>query len=176
MQQYGVIYADPPWRFEPYSRDSGMDRAADNHYPTMGFDAIAALDIREASAEDCVLFLWATVPMLPDALAVMDGWGFSYKSHCVWRKPSAGTGYWFRNAHELLLVGTRGAVPAPAPGTQLHSVIDAPLGKHSTKPEAFAAMINDLFPHLPKLEMFARRRRAGWDVWGAEADAAVSDR
>lgn len=75
---YGVILADPPWRFEPYSRETGMDRAVDNHYPTMGLDAIKAL--RVLGAEDCVLYLWATIPMLPQALDVMATWGFSYKS------------------------------------------------------------------------------------------------
>ena len=76
---FGVIYADPPWRFEPYTRDTGMDRAADNHYPTMTLDEIKALDVPSIAAEDCVLFLWATAPMLPQALEVMTAWGFTYK-------------------------------------------------------------------------------------------------
>jgi N6-adenosine-specific RNA methylase IME4 len=173
-QLYGVIYADPPWRFEPYSRDTGMDRAADNHYPTMDADAIADLTI--PAAEDCVLFLWATVPMLEDALSLIKQWGFEYKSHQVWVKDRIGTGYWFRNKHELLLVATRGTPPAPAPGTQWESVVQAPLAKHSVKPEAFAEMITSLFPTVPKLEMFARRQRAGWDSWGAEAETPVSNR
>jgi hypothetical protein len=81
-----------------------------------------------------VLFLWATVPMLPHALEVMAASGFSYKSSFVWVKPRAGTGYWNRNQHELLLVGTKGNVPAPAAGTQWSSVIEAPTGRHSEKP------------------------------------------
>lgn len=170
--RYGVIYADPPWRFEPYSRDSGMDRAADNHYPTMTLDAIKALEI--PAADSCVLFMWATAPMLPQAFDVMAAWGFSYRSHCVWAKDRMGTGYWFRNSHELLLVGTRGAVPAPAPGQQYASVIMAPLGEHSAKPAAFAEMIEGLFPGVPALEMFARGPRLGWTVWGNEAPANVS--
>jgi len=165
--RYGVIYADPPWRFEPYSRETGMDRAADNHYPTMTIEALRALDV--PAADDCVLFMWATVPMLPEALAVMDAWGFSYRSHCVWLKDRFGTGYWFRNQHELLLVGTRGDVPAPAPGEQYASVIEAELGPHSAKPGHFAEMIEELFPTAPRLEMFARAPRLGWDVWGNEA-------
>ena len=66
-----------------------------------------------------MLFLWATAPMLPQALEVMAAWGFKYKSHMVWVKDRTGTGYWFRNAHELLLVGTKGRIPAPAPGMQM---------------------------------------------------------
>jgi N6-adenosine-specific RNA methylase IME4 len=83
-KQYGVIYADPPWRFEPYSRLTGMDRAADNHYPTMTLEEIKALPV--PAAKDCVLFLWSTVPMLPSALATMWAWGFVYKSALFWDK------------------------------------------------------------------------------------------
>ena len=121
------------------------------------------------AAEDAVLFLWATVPMLEPALQVMAVWGFEYKSHFVWVKDRIGTGYWNRNKHELLLVGTRGNIPAPAPGEQYASVIEACVGEHSAKPAAFAEMIEDMFPNLPAIEMFARGPRHGWDVWGNEA-------
>ena len=83
-------------------------------------------------------------------------------------KNHIGTGYWFRNKHEILMLGVRGNVLAPAPGTQLPSVIVAPVGKHSEKPEVFAETIERYFPNAPRLELFARRRRPGWDVWGAE--------
>lgn len=176
-QVYGVLYADPPWRLEPYSRETGLNRAADNHYPTMARDALFDMEaMRAAPARDCVLFCWATVPMLEDALEWMAEYGFSYRSHCVWVKDRPGTGYWFRNQHELLLVGVRGEVPAPAPGTQFPSVMEAPVGRHSEKPPAAAAMIEALFPTTPKLELFARAPRAGWDTWGAEAEGPASNR
>ena len=89
---YNVIYADPPWRFEPYSRETGMDRAADNHYPTMTTDELCALEI--PSSHDCILFLWATAPMLREALRVMEEWGFNFRSHWIWLKDRIGTGYW----------------------------------------------------------------------------------
>jgi N6-adenosine-specific RNA methylase IME4 len=166
-RQYGVIYADPPWHFKPYSDVTGMDRAAENHYPTMTIEDIKALPIPAAS--DAVLFLWATVPMLPEALDVMAAWGFSYKSHCLWVKHKAGTGYWFRNRHELLLVGTRGNIPAPAPGEQYDSIIEARAGEHSAKPFHFTEIIEELFPTLPRLEMFHRGETYdGWDYWGNE--------
>jgi N6-adenosine-specific RNA methylase IME4 len=168
-KKFGVILADPEWRFEPYSRDTGMDRAADNHYPTSTTDVIASRPVADLAADECVLFLWATVPMLPDALVVMREWGFEYKSQCIWIKDRTGTGYWFRNRHEILLVGTRGDVPAPAPGTQWRSAVEAPVGKHSEKPEAFYKLIEEYFPSLPKMELNARRARKGWDSWGLEA-------
>jgi N6-adenosine-specific RNA methylase IME4 len=143
-----------------------MDRAADNHYPTIGIEAIKAMQI--PGSEDAVLFLWATVPMLPEAIDVLRAWGFAYKSHFVWNKDKIGTGYWNRNKHEILLVGTRGSVPAPAPGQQYPSIIDAPRGRHSEKPFAFREMIDELFPSLPKLELFARERFSGWEAWGNE--------
>jgi N6-adenosine-specific RNA methylase IME4 len=88
-------------------------------------------------------------------------------------KDRLGTGYWFRNKHELLLVGTRGDVPAPAPGTQFASVIEAAVGAHSAKPIAFAEMIEEMFPTLPALELFARSPREGWDVWWNEVPQEV---
>jgi N6-adenosine-specific RNA methylase IME4 len=82
-KRYGVILADPPWRFEPYSRITGMDRAADNQHATSALEDIKALAVASIAAPDCVLFLWATVPMSPQALEVMAAWGFAYKSHLV---------------------------------------------------------------------------------------------
>jgi len=168
-KRYGVILADPEWRFEPYSRASGMDRAADNHYPTSDLADIRARLVGDIAADDAVLFLWATAPMLPQALEVMAAWGFRYVSQFVWRKDRRGTGYWNRNEHEPLLVGTRGAIPAPAPGTQWGSVIEAPVGRHSEKPQDFYRLIEAYFPTLPKIELNARAARAGWDAWGFEA-------
>ena len=163
---YGVIYADPPWKYETFS-ENGMDRSADNHYPTMSMFEMMALDV--PAADDCVLFMWATVPMLPEALDLLHEWNFNYKSHICWIKDRQGTGYWTRNKHELLLIATKGKVPAPAMGTQPPSVIELPLGRHSEKPAFFADMISTLYPTTPKLEMFARVGRVGWDVIGNEA-------
>lgn len=168
-KRYGVILADPEWRFEPWSRETGMDRAADNHYPTSAVEALMARPVGDIAAADCALLLWATVPMLPQALAVMSAWGFAYASHVVWLKDRVGTGYWFRNQHEILLLGTRGAIPAPAAGTQFRSALAFDTGAHSAKP-AFAHEIAEAyFPTLPKIELNARARRNGWDAWGLEA-------
>jgi N6-adenosine-specific RNA methylase IME4 len=138
-KHYGVVLADPPWRFEPYSRETGMDRAADNHYPTALLDEILAFDVPSISADDCALFLWATMPMLPQALDVMRAWGFAYRTGAIWAKDKTGTGYWFRNKHELLLVGVKGRVPAPAQGAQWPSVVEAKVAAHSEKPKIFTS-------------------------------------
>ncbi len=169
-KRYGVIVADPEWRFEPWSRLTGMDRAADNHYPTSCTEVIAARDVPSIAAKDCVLFLCATVPMLPHALLVMAAWGFDYKSNYVLEKDRAITGYWNRNRHEHLLIGTRGDVPCPAHGTQWESLIASPVNKHSAKPAAMLEMIEQYFPTLPKIELNRRGPpRDGWDAWGNEA-------
>jgi N6-adenosine-specific RNA methylase IME4 len=169
---YGVIVTDCEWQFETWS-EKGKDRAADNHYPTTPtlelIEQRAAM-MRKIAAKDCVLYAWATVPMLLQALQFMVACGFEYKSHQVWIKDQIGTGYWFRNAHELLLVGTKGNIPAPAPGTQFASAIQAPVGEHSAKPELFLEQIEKYFPTLPKIELNRRGLpRQGWSAWGNQA-------
>jgi N6-adenosine-specific RNA methylase IME4 len=152
-----------------------MLAAPDNHYQCLNFEEIKA--IRPPAAPDCVLFLWATVPMLALAIDLMRAWDFTYKSQCVWIKLNAdgsrhkGNGYWFRNSHELLLVGTRGKPPAPAMGTQPEPIVDAWVGRrHSEKPAIIRQMIERVFPTLPKFEMFARGKAPkGWTFWGNEA-------
>jgi len=183
-KKFGVILADPEWEFEPWSRSTGMDRAAGNHYPTSCTAVIAARDVPRIAAPDCVLWLWSTAPMQPHALLVMEAWGFAYKSSWAWVKTNSleeadlalGTGYWNRNAHEILLLGTRGHPPAPAPGTQYPSVIHAMVGKHSSKPEVFAKMIEEYYPTLPKIELNRRGpARPGWEAWGNESEPSAPE-
>lgn len=178
-RRYGVVLEDFEWDFEVWSRATGMDRHAANHYP-VSVDAHTAAEIvartkdRAAlAADDCVWFAWATVPHLAIALDVMRQRGFEYKSSYAWGKDKAATGYWNRGRHEILLIGVRGAVPCPAPGTQWDSLILAPAGEHSQKPTIFHEIIEAYFPTLPKIELNARAARPGWDVWGYEAPAAA---
>ena len=168
-KKYGVILADPEWRFETWSRETGLQRAPDNHYSTSELNEIKSRDVASIAADDCVLFLWATAPMMLQALEAMQAWGFTYVSQMVWVKDRWGMGFWSRNKHEILLVGTRGSVPAPAPGIQWSSVIEAPRGAHSEKPDIIYDIIERYFPNLPKIELNARRGRTGWDSWGLEA-------
>jgi N6-adenosine-specific RNA methylase IME4 len=173
-KKFGVILADPEWQFVVGS-DAWMSTTNPaNHYATSPTEVIAARPVEDIAADDCVLFLWATVPILPQALYVLEAWGFEYKTNFVWVKPKGngppGTGYWNRNRHELLLVGTRGHPPCPAPGTQWDSVIEAPRGRrHSEKPVEAYELIERFFPTMPKIELNARQARPGWDRWGFEA-------
>jgi N6-adenosine-specific RNA methylase IME4 len=169
-EKFGVILADPEWQFEPWSRETGMDRAADNHYPTSCLEVIKARDVPSIAAKDCALFLCATAPMLPHALLVMAVWGFNYVTNWELHKDRIITGYWNRNRHEHLLLGTRGNVPCPAPGEQWDSVIEMKVGRHSAKPIEIAEMIEAYFPNLPKIELNRRGpARPGWKAWGNEA-------
>jgi N6-adenosine-specific RNA methylase IME4 len=171
---YGVIYADPAWRFEPYSRETGMSRAADNHYDTLTTDAIAAIKL--PAAKDCILFLWTTPAMKLDALRAMAAWGFAYKSTYYWHKRGRGHGYWSCEEQvEELLVGARGNVPAPTMGMQPPQMQTYPRGVHSAKPDAFRTMIERLFPTVAKLELFARGSHPGWDSWGDQAPPGQCD-
>lgn len=166
--RFGIILADPEWKFETWS-EAGMDRAPDNHYSTSATEVIAARDVPSICADDSILFLWVPVPVLPAGLLVMEAWGFRYVSSRTWVKDKQSTGYWFRIRHELLLVGSRGKPIAPAMGTQFDSVIEAKTRGHSVKPDEVYEMIEALWPNTPKIELNARRARLGWTPWGDEA-------
>ncbi len=130
----------------------------------MPTETIKALSV--PAADNCVLFLWATVPMLDQCIDVLKVWGFTYKSAIIWEKDRSGTGYWSLNTVEILLIATRGHIPAPTPGEQPPQVIKAPRGRHSEKPAVFAEMIERLYPSTPKIELFARKARRGLGCLG----------
>jgi len=160
---FELIYADPPWQL---GNPDGLN-APENHYPTMPLDEIKTL--QPPAAEDAVLFLWAVNCLLPQALEVISAWGFTYKTNLVWVKPSIGLGVWARNRHELLLFATRGRIHVPDPDQRPDSVIEADRGRHSQKPHRVYELIETAYPHLSKLELFARGNpRPGWQTWGNE--------
>jgi N6-adenosine-specific RNA methylase IME4 len=174
-KQYGVIWSDPEWREEVWSREIELDRAPDNHYSTSPEEVIKSRPVASIAAAHSVLYLWLTIQHLAIAIDVMRAWGFTYKSHVIWRKPSMGLGRWVRSRHEILLIGTHGSPPAPAPGTQWESVIDADRGAHSEKPATFYGIVEAHYPSMPKIELNARRRRPGWDPWGLETPSDPYD-
>jgi N6-adenosine-specific RNA methylase IME4 len=144
-ETYPVIYADPPWR-RPEGT-STPNREIENQYPTMTAEAICALPVSTLATEAAVLFLWSVAPNLPEALTVMAAWRFEYATSMVWVKHAIGTGYWVRNRHELLLIGSRGGMPHPAPSARPDSVIEAPRREHSRKPDEAYELIEGMYPH-----------------------------
>jgi N6-adenosine-specific RNA methylase IME4 len=167
-KHWPIIYADPPWRYEDPAIAT-PNRAIENYYPTMALEEICALPVAELVSDDALLFIWTTAPKLAECIKVIEAWGFEYRTNAVWDKEIIGTGYYFRNQHELLLVGKRGNIPHPAAGTQPSSVYRERRSEHSVKPTFFHDMIEKLYPDLPKIELFARHARPGWDAWGNEA-------
>jgi ParB/RepB/Spo0J family partition protein len=169
--EYSVVYADPPWRYE-FAPDTSM--SVELHYPTMETEEIKGYLSAKGIhvAPDAVLFLWATAPKLEDALEVMRAWGFRYRTNMVWVKDRTGMGLWFRGQHELLLLGVRGSPRPPAPADRPPSVLEAPRGEHSEKPEAVYEIIERMTPGAHRIELFARRRRPGWDAVGLELEPA----
>jgi N6-adenosine-specific RNA methylase IME4 len=163
-----VLYADPPWHFEVYNEESGVERAAGNHYSTMSLDEISALPIPSLATPDAVLFMWTTAPHLQESFQVFAAWGFEYKTNAVWVKDKIGLGYFIRGQHEHLLIATRGDMPCPLPANRPPSVINAPRREHSRKPDEAYELIERMYPELPKLELFARQQRPGWAAWGNE--------
>ena len=161
--KFGVIYADPPWEYDFSQSDS---RTVENHYPSMPIGEICELPIMGLADSNCILFLWATNPKLEQALLVMKSWGFEYKTNMVWVKERIGMGYYARQQHELLLIGTRGNPPTPPPEQRPSSIISSPRTKHSEKPEETYSIIESMYPKIPRLELFARGNRDEWVSWG----------
>jgi len=188
--RYGVLIADPPWRyggtdqFQPDGEDKF--RAERMRYPTMRTEDICALDVAALAADDCVLLLWATAPLLRDAFRVIDAWGFAYVTKMPWIKlsgdpartlwgdweyrPQYGTGFWGRGCAEDVLICRRGN-PKPPAAAAASVLLLSPNFGHSRKPDNLYQYAEQ-FPG-PYLELFARRPRANWSRWGNEIASTV---
>lgn len=162
--KYKCILADPPWSYDNKNTGGSMTSGAANQYDTMSLEDICNMPIQDIADKDCVLFMWATTPLLPEAFRVLDAWGFKYKTSIYWRKiMSLGMGYWFRGQVELCLVGVKGNVKAFR--SQRPNFIQSKVRKHSQKPDQLYGMIEEL-GISPRIELFARERRQGWDQFG----------
>jgi N6-adenosine-specific RNA methylase IME4 len=165
--KYSLIAADPPWKFLTYSEKGKLKKSAERHYRTMTLEAIAALPVGDLAATDAVLFLWGTAPMLLQGLAMMETFGFTYKTNLVWGKLtkhgkiSFGTGYRIRNSHEHLLIGVRGN---PKNTKSERSLILSMVREHSRKPDEAAALMERWLPGATRIDLFGgRTTRPGWD-------------
>jgi N6-adenosine-specific RNA methylase IME4 len=166
MKKYQVIYADPAWKYDFAETNN---RKIENQYPTMELEEIKNLPIKDIADVNCVLYMWATAPKLIEALEVIKAWGFEYKTHAIWDKETIGMGYWFRGQHELILVATKGQISPPSNQKRKSSIFRIKKTQHSRKPNIIRTLISEWYPELNKVELFARQRFEGWDIWGNDA-------
>lgn len=180
-KKYQIIYADPPWRYKNYNYAETLQghrakRGARKEYPTQDAGWIKALPVAEISEEDCILFLWVTWPLLIEGTEVIKAWGFEYKTVAFnWIKTNRrkgslfwGMGNWSRANSEVCLLGTKGHIKRIS--RRVHSVILSPVERHSKKPDEVRNRIVELMGDLPRIELFARNKTPGWDVWGNEVE------
>ena len=160
--KYRVIYADPPWSYNDKQNVEVLG-GAEKHYLTMPLQDICDLPV--PSADDAVLFIWVTSPMLEDSFKVIKAWGFKYKSSFVWDKVAHNMGHYNSVRHEFLLIATKGSC-TPDVQKLYDSVVSIERTEHSRKPKEFRDMIDTLYPYGDRLELFAREAAKGWDVWG----------
>jgi len=169
---FSVIYADPPWKYDfaPTEKTS-----IESHYETLTVEQIINYQDKQGNYlinrffDNCVLFLWATAPKLREALDVMRGWGFEYKTHAIWDKERTGMGFWFLGQHELLLIGVKGKYPPPPTSLRCSSIYREQKTIHSKKPEYFYDHIETTCPTNRYLEIFGRKKHnEKWEVIGNE--------
>lgn len=172
MKKYQIIYADPPWS----SRKGQWTGYA--HYPTMRIQDICSLPVEKISDENCILFLWTIGCHLHNALKVVSAWGFQYKTIGFnWAKiynngnPYSGMGHWVKQGSEICLLATKGKLVRANKGVR--QLIIEPITTHSTKPAVARERIVTLMGDLPRIELFAREKTPGWDVWGNEVSCDI---
>jgi N6-adenosine-specific RNA methylase IME4 len=168
---YRVIYADPPWLYgDRGATEDGSLGKAERHYPGMTIDELCALPVQAHALENSVLFCWVTATMLyenPGPREVIEAWGFKPKTGHVWHKVLGNYGHYSHVVHEHLIVATRGSClpdePTPSPKSVTTIRRD---GEHSEKPEDFRLMIEKQYTTGPYLELFGRKPKKGWSVFG----------
>ena len=171
MKKYQIILADPPWRYRDtaeYKKFRPHGFGAEFHYKTLSTKEICSINIPKD--KNSILFLWVTVPFLEEGFQVLNSWGYRYKTALFWDKVTIGTGHYFRGQIEVLLVGIRGKIKAFH--KQVRNIIAIKKTRHSKKPDYFYELIESL-GYNAMLELFARNKRHGWDVWGNEVESDI---
>jgi N6-adenosine-specific RNA methylase IME4 len=169
--RYRVLYADPPWKYQEHGASVDPSYgSATRHYPTMTIEELCALPVKDMLEDDAVLFLWVTSPKLNQVWEIIEAWGFEYKTSFVWDKVGHNFGYYNSVRHELLLICGRGS-STPDEKKLYDSVQSIEKSRtHSEKPEEFRAIIDSLYTHGNRIELFARKQVEGWDTWGNQVD------
>jgi N6-adenosine-specific RNA methylase IME4 len=178
-KKYGVILADPPWKFNNKNTGGSMISGSAAHYDVMSLQDIMALPIKSMAADDCTLFMWWVASQPQEALDLVRAWGFELKTMTgfVWVKktihfkPFFGMGFQTRQGSENCLIATRGKPKRVS--ASVRAVVEARAGKHSEKPDVFHDKIVELMGDLPRVELFARRPRDGWDSFGNEVENSI---
>lgn len=176
-RRFGTILADPPWRFTNRTGKVAPEHRRLSRYETMTLEEICALPVRDLADDPAHLYLWTPNALLPDALRVMEAWGFTYKTNLIWHKirkdggsDGRGVGFYFRNVTEMMLFGVRGKnARTAAPGRSQVNMIETRKREHSRKPDEQYELIEACSPSA-RVELFARGERLGWQCWGAQAD------
>jgi len=184
MGKYNIIYADPPWNFsskELQKYDGKRFTSIDKHYPTQRKDYIKELPVKDITDDDCALFLWTTDAHIKEAIETMEAWGFKYITIAfIWEKETstgktaANLGSWTMKNYEICLLGIKGKMLKYKKVNNIYQKVKAQRTKHSKKPEEVRQRIEMLFGDLPKIELFARQKVDGWDVWGNEVESDIS--
>jgi len=173
-KKYQIIYADPPWKYKGWEkRENKRFGFAGKQYETMNFDDLCKLPVKDLSDSDCMLFMWVTFPFLKQGLELIEKWGFEYKT-CgfTWVKLTKdghkikpyGLGYYTKSNAEICLIGRKGRKLVKSRSVQ--QIIMSPVREHSKKPDETRNRIVELCGDVPRIELFARQRTEGWDVWG----------
>lgn len=181
-KKYNIIYADPPWHYND-SRNSHTRfcGGAVGHYQLLKTQDICNIPIKDIADDNCILFLWATFPNLPEAFKVMEAWGFKYKTIGFnWvktnknnGKPFFGIGYYTKSNAEVCLIGIKGKIKPIS--NSVSSIVISPRREHSRKPDIIRDKIVELIGDVPRIELFAREETKGWDVWGNQVDKFSSE-
>jgi N6-adenosine-specific RNA methylase IME4 len=180
-RKFATVLADPPWRFTNRTGKMAPEHRRLSRYETMTLEDICALPVAGLVQETAHLYLWTPNALLPDALRVMEAWGFTYKSNIIWHKirkdggsDGRGVGFYFRNVTEMVLFGVRGKnARTLEAGRRQVNMVETRKREHSRKPDEQYELIEACSPG-PYLELFARGERRKWSVWGNQADAEYS--
>ncbi|NBC32577.1 MAG: S-adenosylmethionine-binding protein [Alphaproteobacteria bacterium] len=175
-QGFGSLLIDPPWRFANRTGKVAPEHRRLARYATLSTEELATLPVAGLMAPASHVYLWCPNALLPDGLALLQAWGFTYKTNLVWYKvrkdggpDGRGVGFYFRNVTELVLFGVRGSLRTAAPGRRQTNVMVHRKREHSKKPPTLYEIIEACSPG-PYLELFARERRPGWAQWGDQVD------
>ena len=173
---YATILADPPWRFLNRTGKVAPEHKRLSRYETLSLDEIKQIPVQSVAGVKSHLYLWVPNTLLPEGLEVMKAWGFTYKSNIIWHKvrkdggpDGRGVGFYFRNTTELVLFGIRGSMRTLDPGRSQVNIIRTQKQEHSRKPDELYELIERCSP-APFLEIFARGKRKGWDVFGDQSE------